>query len=104
MVTTSYQWRAGPTALLRTNDTLTVGDQNQVAIASNASGNFVFAAWTDPTAGDSVEGRVMFGNGNPIASQFTVNIPSAASQRDASVAGLLDGRYVVAFTDTSIDP
>jgi hypothetical protein len=55
-------------------------------------------------AGDSVEGRVMFANGDPIASQFTVNLPSAASQRDASVAGLLDGRYVVAFTDTSVDP
>jgi len=104
MVTTSYQWRAGPVALAQMNDALIAGDQNQVAVASNASGNFFFGAWTDPTAGDSVEGRVMFGNGNPIASQFTVNIPSAASQRDASVAGLLDGRYVVAFTDTSIDP
>ena len=83
---------------------LTVGDQNQVAIASNPFGSFFFAAWTDPTAGDSVEGRVMFSDGNPIASQFTVNIPSAASQRDASVAGLLDGRYVVVFTSTSADP
>ena len=44
MVTTSYQWRPGPTALLRTNDTLTVGDQNQVAVASNASGNFFLGA------------------------------------------------------------
>jgi len=103
MATTSYQWRAGPVALAQMNDALIAGDQNQVAVASNVSGLF-FGAWTDPTAGDSVEGRVMFGNGNPIASQFTVNIPSAASQREASMAGLLDGRYVVAFTDTSIDP
>ena len=104
MVTTSYQWQAGPTALLRTNDALTAGDQNQVAIASSASGNFFFGAWTDPVAGASVEGRVLFAQGDPIASQFMVNLPSAASQRDASVAGLPDGRYVVAFTDTSADP
>jgi hypothetical protein len=104
MVTTSYTWRAGATPLLQTNDMLAAGDQNQVAVASSASGNYFFAAWTDPTAGDSVEGRLLFADGDPIASQFTLNLPSAASQRDASVTGLLDGRYVVAFTDTSADP
>jgi len=86
------------------NDALIGGDQTQVALGSNASGTGFFAAWTDPTAGDSVEGRVMLGDGSPLASQFTVNIASAASQRETSMAGLLDGRYVVAFTDTSIDP
>ena len=86
------------------NDTQANGDQKQVALASHAFGDGYFAAWSDPTAGGSVEGRVMLGKGYPLASQFTLNIPSAESQRDASVAGLLDGRYVVVFTDTSADP
>jgi hypothetical protein len=104
VATSSYQWQAGATPLQQTNDSIIAGAQGQAAIAANASGTGFFAAWTDPMAGTTVEGRLMLAGGEPQGSQFTVNTGLAGAHGLASVAGLADGRYITVFKDTGNDP
>jgi hypothetical protein len=102
MVTTSYKWQPGATFLTQTNDGLTQGNQDQSVAASNVAGTAFLAAWHDPNAGNSIQGRLMHADGTPFGSQFKVNTTSGGGGAfDPSVTGLADGRYVVVFDDYS---
>src|SRR4051812_32434493 len=95
MASVSYNWNvlASPSFV---NDQITAGDQRNAAIGANSSGQF-FVTW-DEDANDPVDGRVYRADGSAIGSQFFVNSTTANQQRDASVAALGNGNFVVGFT------
>jgi Ca2+-binding RTX toxin-like protein len=83
-----------------------LGEPFYPAVAGLANGSY-FGVWTDPNQGGSsyynVKGRVIGSNGTPATSEFLVNNTVTNTQSEASVAGLIDGRAVVTFTDFSTD-
>jgi Ca2+-binding RTX toxin-like protein len=101
MATTYYFWQtiAFDTQV---NDTNTQGNQANPAIAATPSGRF-FVAWDDPDQ-SNVDGRTFLPSGSALGSQFFVNSTAPNLQYDPSVAALSNGNFVVAFTDTSVDP
>jgi hypothetical protein len=102
MATTSLDWYYPNGGTSQVNDTITPGDQQNPAIASTADGRF-FVAWDEPDQ-SNVEGRVFLPSGVGLGSQFFVNSTAPNLQYDPSVAALTSGNFVVAFTDTSVDP
>ncbi len=102
MATTTYDF--GPiTPITLANNVTTAGQQGKPAIAANAAGQY-FGAWiTDPLSPD-VHGRLFNSGGTPATDEFPVHPPAAFSQNEVSVAALLDGRFVVTYTDKFADP
>ena len=104
MASTKYQWFSYGFYGLALNDAITAGDQTAPAVASNANGSAFLAAWDDPSAGGSVEGRIVNRDSFPAGSQFAINSTGAGNQTDASIAGLKNGQFITTFTDYSSDP
>ena len=100
MATTTYDWIT-TLASYTLDQAPTEGDQLAPAIGALAKGGY-FGAWDQPF-GSAVEGRLAPPDAPASSSEFIVNSTTTASQFDASVAGLLNGRSVVSFTDTSDD-
>jgi ELWxxDGT repeat protein len=81
-------------------------NQTAPSAAALADGNFVIV-WEDRSGsvsdpfGSSIRGQVIDGAAQPVGSAFQVNVTTAGDQTAPSVAALPDGRFVVAFADTS---
>src|SRR4051812_36494785 len=81
--------------------------QDQPEVAALADGRFV-VAWQDynPPPGatfsaSEVRARIFNPDGTPSGAEFLVNTTQASIQNYPAVAGLSDGRFVVAFADQS---
>jgi Ca2+-binding RTX toxin-like protein len=76
-------------------------DASQPELAALTGGGFV-VVWTD-AAGDSsgqgIRATVLDSAGNAVSSDLLVNSTIAGNQNDASVLGLTDGGFVVAWED-----
>ena len=85
----------------------TVGSQYQPTITALADGRFV-VAWTDTsasggdTSGVAVRARVFNADGSTPGAEFLVNTTTAGLQSFPTITGLADGRFVVAWVDTSL--
>src|SRR5262245_15698277 len=101
MATVTYSWNTVVLPFFM-NDLLTAGHQYGPAVAGLTNGSY-FGVWNGP-GGAFVDGRVVGSTGTPVANEFGVNNTALNDQYDASVAGLIGGRAVVTFTDTSTDP
>lgn len=92
-------------------NTTTTGDQYQPSIAALAGGGFV-VVWTDnsrgvDTGGDdtssyAVRGQIYHATGTPIGTEFRVNQITTYGQLQPDILALSDGRFIVAFSDTSM--
>ncbi len=82
----------------------TQGAQMAPATAALANGGFV-AVWIDGSGSrDMVRGQVFDAEGAPVGQEFAVSGASGNNQAMPRVAGLADGRFVVAWGDRSEVP
>ncbi|MEZ5786515.1 MAG: hypothetical protein R3D62_08620 [Xanthobacteraceae bacterium] len=87
-------------------DTRVNGTQTDPAVAALASGGFVIT-WTDNTylleeiGGADVRAQIYGAAGERIGDEFLVNTETIDHQRDAKIAGLLGGGFVVVWQDFS---
>src|SRR5262249_39707026 len=100
-------WKAGEEFLVNTT---TANNQTAPAITALADGRFV-ASWTDFSQTDgnadasAIHGQVFNANGETSGSEFLINTATGASHDHATITGLLDGRFVVAWVDeVQVDP
>ena len=99
MATTTYEWVFQTN--FQMNDQLEQGNQGSPAVAGLAKGGY-FSAWNGPN-GSYIQARVTSGSGVPLADEFGATSATANQQFEASLAGLANGRAVMAFTDYSAD-
>ncbi len=84
----------------------TINAQTESSIAGLAGGGFVIA-WTDQGLWDGVSfkpdirAQAYFANGTANGAEFVVNTITTSLQREPSVTGLADGRFVVSWSDLS---
>ncbi|HCQ64885.1 MAG TPA: hypothetical protein DIU07_06830 [Rhodobacteraceae bacterium] len=86
------------------------GDQYQPSITALAGGGF-FIAWTDnsrgvdtgadDTSSYAIRGQVFDAEGDWVGSEFRVNLVTTNGQVQPDVLALADGRFIVAYSDTS---
>lgn len=89
-------------------NTTTAGNQSEAAITALAGGRFL-VSWTDalsgltddPAPGSALRAQAFLADGSRDGVEFLVNSSTAGNQWQASAATLVDGRVVVAWTDTS---
>ncbi|MET0085235.1 MAG: immunoglobulin-like domain-containing protein, partial [Sedimenticola sp.] len=83
----------------------TKGEQEQPDIASLEDGGFVIVWETDKQdgSGEAVMGRTFDADGTPQNDEFIVNTYSSGDQDDATVTGLADGGFVVAWESKNQD-
>jgi Ca2+-binding RTX toxin-like protein len=91
-------------------NTTGAGDQYQPSITALEGGGF-FIAWTDnsrgvDTQGDdtssyAIRGQVFDAEGDWVGSEFRVNLVTTYGQVQPDVLALADGRFIVAYSDTS---
>lgn len=91
-------------------NTAGTSDQFQPSVTALAGGGF-FIAWTDnsrgvDTGGDdtshyAIRGQLFDAAGTPAGTEFRVNLVTTYGQSQPDVLALADGRFVVAFSDTS---
>lgn len=89
------------TAQLQVN-TVIGSAQQQPEVATDADGNFVvvwesYASGGDDASGRSIQGRLVTADGNPVGSDFQVNILTAGEQRSPAVAMSPSGAFVVVW-------
>ena len=81
-------------------------DQFSSTCTGLANGGFV-VAWTDAsasggdTSGDSIRAQVFAANGASVGAEFLVNTTTTGAQFQPTIAGLANGKFVVAWTDGS---
>ncbi|MCB1502530.1 MAG: hypothetical protein KDK07_22590 [Bauldia sp.] len=86
--------------------TTTKGSQGEPTITGLSDGRFV-VAWEDDsgtygdTSGNNVLAQVFNADGSKAGGAFRVNATTKGSQVEPTITGLGDGRFVVAWTDTS---
>lgn len=86
-----------------TNDvqvnTSTVGDHQDAAITKLSNGNvvIVWSSFDQDGSLQGVYGRQYSPSGSPLGGEFQINVTTELNQRTASVAGLSDGGFVVAW-------
>ena len=88
------------------------GEDPRPSIVQLSNGNIVMV-WqddapdadpaTDPD-GTDVKARIFSSAGVPLGEVFTINTLAAGDQRDADVAALADGRFVVTWRDANGEP
>lgn len=88
------------------------GADPRPSVAQLSDGNIV-VVWQDdaPDAdpavdpdGTDVKARIFSPTGVPLGEAFTINALAAGDQRDADVAALADGRFVVTWRDSNSEP
>ena len=90
-------------------NTQTAGDQFATRITNLANGGFV-VTWYDAshTLGDStgysVKAQLFSSDGTKVGSEFLVNTQTTGDQYQPSITGLVNGGFVVAWTDTNVTP
>ncbi len=92
-------------------NTTGMGDQFQQSVTALAGGGF-FVAWTDnsrgvETVGDdsshyAIRGQVFDASGTPVGSEILVIQVTTYGQLQPDVLALSDGRFIVAYSDTSM--
>jgi Ca2+-binding RTX toxin-like protein len=88
-------------------NTATASSQYQQTITALADGRFV-VAWTDYSltgidiSSGAVRAQVFNADGSPSGAEFLVNTTTANVQYGPTITALADGRFVVAWTDTSL--
>jgi len=92
-------------------NTTGAGDQFQASVTALAGGGF-FVAWTDnsrgvetgddDTSSYAIRGQVFDANGGWVGGEFRVNQVTTYGQVQPDVLALSDGRFVVAYSDTSM--
>jgi len=84
-------------------NTTTTGSQLTPSVTGLSGGDYV-VAWTTLQGSDAdVYGQRFDANGTAVGSEFIVNATTTDQQRDASVAGVSDGGYVVAWRSNNQD-
>lgn len=88
-------------------NTVTAGQQSDPIVTGLSDGTFLitftdFSHSTTDTAGSAILGHRYAANGAAIGGQFLINGHTAESQLLNRVTALADGRYVVAWNDTSL--
>jgi hypothetical protein len=83
----------------------TTGDQNNLAMASDADGNFVVVWTSSPQDGSylGVFGQRFGASGLPLGSEFQVNSYTTDNQTTPSVASAANGSFVVVWSSNSQD-
>lgn len=86
-------------------NTTTTGDQTEAAVCALENGGFV-VVWTDlgGAGGGDIRARVYDAAGQPTSADFLVTdpgAPSANSQYNPDVASLIDGRFLVSWSDAA---
>ena len=76
---------------------VTAGKQD-VTIAANAARTMYMTAWTGPSPDTDVQGRIFYADGTPATSEFTI-AGGASDQKNPSLAGLADGRFIAVYKD-----
>lgn len=88
------------------------GEDPRPSIIQLSNGNIVVVWQDDATDGDpaadpdgtDVKARIFSPTGVPLGEAFTINALAAGDQRDADVAALADGRFVVTWRDANGEP
>ena len=76
----------------------TAGIQFDPSVDALKGGGFV-VTWTSNSGTESdILGQIFDAARNPVGDEFTVNTATTGDQIDASVAGLVDGRFIAAWT------
>ena len=76
------------------------GDQQLPKIASLTGGRFV-AVWQSSETSPidvNIEARIFNANGTAFGADFTINSTTASNQKDPSVVGLADGRFMAVWS------
>ena len=87
-------------------NTVTTGNQQQVAVAPLASGGYV-VTWSDAsaqgsdTSGSGVKAQIHDAAGNKVGGEFLVNTIVLSNQDNPAVASLASGGFVVSWADSS---
>jgi Ca2+-binding RTX toxin-like protein len=86
-------------------NTSTTGDQSEAAVCALDTGGFV-VVWTDlnGAGGSDIRARVFDEAGLPTSADFLVTeagLPSAGVQYSPDVASLIDGRFLVTWSDAT---
>ena len=90
-------------------NTTTAGNQTDAAVTGLANGRFV-VTWTDDshvgsdTSGTAIRGQIYNADGSKAGSEFQVNTDQSgllSQQKVPQVTALSDGRFVVAWEDSS---
>jgi Ca2+-binding RTX toxin-like protein len=87
-------------------NTTTASNQDEPTITALADGRFV-VAWTDASASggdassDAVRAQIFNADGSKSGTELLVNTTTASNQADPTITALADGRFVVAWTDSS---
>ncbi len=87
-------------------NTTTTNGQSEPTITALADGRFV-VAWTDgsasggDTSGCAVRAQVFNADGSTSGAEFLVNTTTTSGQFEPTITALADGRFVVAWTDSS---
>jgi len=88
-------------------NTTTTGDQVAPSITALADGRFV-VAWGDgsfsPDDAFAVRAQVFNADGSASGAEFRVNTTTTSNQSQPSITALADGRFVVAWSDSSASP
>lgn len=88
-------------------NTTTSGAQSQASIAALANGGFV-VTWYDESrtgadsSGGAIRGQMFNANGSKNGSEFLVNTTTTGDQGGPSVSAMVDGSFLVAWTDASL--
>src|SRR3954447_430919 len=77
----------------------TLDSQNASTVTGLANGRFV-VAWTDASTYE-IRAQVFNANGSPAGAEFRANTYTSDIQDAPSIAGLSDGRFVIAWQDYS---
>lgn len=84
-------------------NSVTAGDQLFADVAMDADGQFA-VVWESPDAdGTGVFGRQFDADGNPLGSQFQVNVTTQKDQLRPAIAMADDGRFVVVWSSIDQD-
>jgi hypothetical protein len=82
-------------------NTFTVGDQDNVAIARDAAGNFVVVWESTDQDGDQdgIYAQRFDSSGNRLGNEFQVNTFTRGNQSDPAVAMDATGNFIIAWID-----
>ncbi|MGB8814008.1 MAG: hypothetical protein WCC57_12575, partial [Paracoccaceae bacterium] len=87
-------------------NTATISQQNAATLTALADGRFV-AVWVDgsgtgaDTSATAVRAQFFNADGSKAGGEFLVNTTTAGFQNEPTVTSLADGRFVIAWTDSS---
>ena len=92
-------------------NTQTGGDQSDPTVAGLSTGGFA-VSWTDTSgtlgdgsgsgSGSGIKAQVFDASGRKVGAEFLVNTQTGGDQFHPQIAGLMNGRFAVSWTDSSL--